>query len=170
MDMYTGNVIETNLKFEVKNSKGKVIEPGAMCSGGEYLITKFKGDPFLGCGVSIGSDRLAWALSQKNNIKLEEKKPVLVCVMEEKNLNKYYEILKVLRDNDISSEIYLDTKKKLSRQLEYASKRGLSLAIICGENEFNNNTITIKNLQGIKGENQISIPKEKLVNEVKKFL
>ena len=170
MDMYTGNVIETNLKFEVKNSKGKVIEPGAMCSGGEYLITKFKGDPFLGCGVSIGSDRLAWALSQKNNIKIEEKKPVLICVIEEKNLNEYYEILKVLRDNDISSEIYLGSKKKLSRQLEYASKRGLSLAIICGENEFNNNTITIKNLQGIKGENQISIPKEKLVNEVKKFL
>ena len=169
MDMYTGNVIETNLKFEVKNSKGKVIDPGAMCSGGEYLITKFKGDPFLGCGVSIGSDRLAWALSQKNNIKIEEKKPVLICVME-KNLNEYYEILKVLRDNDISSEIYLGSKKKLSRQLEYASKRGLSLAIICGENEFNNNTITIKNLQGIKGENQISIPKEKLVNEVKKFL
>ena len=170
MDMYTGNVIETNLKFEVKNSKGKVIEPGAMCSGGEYLITKFKGDPFLGCGVSIGSDRLAWALSQKNNMKIEEKKLVLICVMEEKNLNEYYEILKVLRDNDISSEIYLGSKKKLSRQLEYASKRGLSLAIICGENEFNNNTITIKNLQGIKGENQISIPKEKLVNEVKKFL
>ena len=170
MDMYTGNVIETNLKFEVKNSKGKVIDPGAMCSGGEYLITKFKGDPFLGCGVSIGSDRLAWALSQKNNIKIEEKKPVLICVMEEKNLNEYYEILKVLRDNDISSEIYLGSKKKLSRQLEYASKRGLSLAIICGENEFNNNTITIKNLQGIKGENQILIPKEKLVNEVKKFL
>ena len=73
-------------------------------------------------------------------------------------------------DNDICSEIYLDSKKKLSRQLEYASKRGLSLAIICGENEFNNNTITIKNLQGIKGENQILIPKEKLANEVKKFL
>ena len=95
---------------------------------------------------------------------------MLICVMEEKNLNKYYELLKVLRDNDISSEIYLDSKKKLSRQLEYASKRGLSLAIICGENEFNNNTITIKNLQGVKGENQISIPKDKLLNEIKKFL
>ena len=42
--------------------------------------------------------------------------------------------------------------------------------VIVDKNEFNNNTITIKNLQGIKGENQISIPKEKLVNEVKKFL
>ena len=170
MDMYTGNVIETNLNFDVKNSKGKVIDPGAVCSGGEYLITKFKGDPFRGCGVSIGSDRLAWAVAQKNNIMLEEKKPVLVCVMGESKLDKYYEVLKVLRDNDISSEIYLESKKKLSKQLEYASKRGLSLAIICGDNEFKDNTVTLKNLQGIKGENQITIPKENLVNEIKKYI
>ena len=170
MDMYTGNVIETNLNFDVKNSKGKVIDPGAVCSGGEYLITKFKGEPFLGCGVSIGSDRLAWAIGQKNNIEVEEKKPVLVCVMEESKLDKYYEVLKVLRDNNISSEIYLESKKKLSKQLEYASKRGLSLAIICGDNEFKDNTVTLKNLQGIKGENQITIPKENLVNEIKKYI
>ena len=170
MDMYTGNVIETNLNFDVKNSKGKVIDPGAVCSGGEYLITKFKGDPFLGCGVSIGSDRLAWAIGQKNNIEVEEKKPVLVCVMEEGKLDKYYEVLKVLRDNNINSEIYLESKKKLSKQLEYASKRGLSLAIICGENEFKNNTVTLKNLQGIKGENQITIPRENLINEIKKYI
>ena len=170
MDMYTGNVIETNLNFDVKNSKGKVIDPGAVCSGGEYLITKFKGDPFLGCGVSIGSDRLAWAIGQKNNIEVEEKKPVLVCVMEESKLDKYYEVLKVLRDNNINSEIYLESKKKLSKQLEYASKRGLSLAIICGENEFKNNTVTLKNLQGIKGENQITIPRENLINEIKKYI
>jgi len=170
MDMYTGNVIETNLNFDVKNSKGKVIDPGAVCSGGEYLITKFKGDPFLGCGVSIGSDRVAWAIGQKNNIVVEEKKPVLVCVIEERKLDKYYEVLKVLRDNNISSEIYLESKKKLSKQLEYASKRGLSLAIICGDNEFKDNTVTLKNLQGIKGENQITIPKENLVNEIKKYI
>ena len=79
-------------------------------------------------------------------------------------------MLKVLRDNDISSEIYLESKKKLSKQLQYASKRSLSLAIICGENEFKDNTVTLKNLQGIKGENQITIPKENLVNEIKKYI
>ena len=170
MDIYSSNIIETNLKFEVKNSKGKVITPGACASGGTYFITKFKGDPFLGCGVSIGIDRLAWAIGQKNNIEVEEKKPVLVCVMEEGKLDKYYEVLKVLRDNNINSEIYLESKKKLSKQLEYASKRGLALAIICGENEFKDNTVTLKNLQGIKGENQITIPRENLINEIKKYI
>ena len=74
MDMYTGNVIETNLKFEVKNSKGKVIDPGAVCSGGEYLITKFKGESFRGTGVSIGIDRLVFCLSQKKILNLKKKK------------------------------------------------------------------------------------------------
>ena len=90
--------------------------------------------------------------------------------MEEKKLDKYYEILKVLRDNDISSEIYLESKKKLSKQLDYASKRGLKLALICGENEFKDNTVTLKNLQGVKGENQITISRENLVDEVKKYI
>ena len=171
MDMYSGNVIETNLKFEVKNSKGKVIDPGAICSGGEYLISKFKGDSFRGTGISIGIDRLVFCLSQKNNIKFEKKKPVLVCVMDEKYLKNYYEILKTLRDNNINSEIFLDSKKNLGKQLTYANKRECPVAVICGENEFKENTITLKNLLGVKGENnQITIPKENLINEIKKFI
>tara|TARA_X000000950_G_C13876682_1_gene645124 strand:+ start:438 stop:1826 length:1389 start_codon:yes stop_codon:yes gene_type:complete len=170
MDMYTGCVIETNLKFEVKNSKGKVIDPGAVCSGGEYLISKFKGDPFRGTGISVGIDRLVFCLSQRNNIKYEEKKPILVCMIEETKLENYYEILNSLRENNINSEIYLESKKKLSKQLEYASKKGLPLAIICGDNEFKDNTVTLKNLQGIKGENQVTIPREDLINEVKKYI
>ena len=79
MDMYTGNVIETNLKFEVKNSKGKVIDPGAVCSGGEYLITKFKGDSFRGTGISIGIDRLVFCLSQKKILNLKKKTCISLC-------------------------------------------------------------------------------------------
>ena len=40
LDIYTGFIVETNLKFEVKNPKGKVIDPGSCCSGGEYLWAK----------------------------------------------------------------------------------------------------------------------------------
>jgi len=170
MDIYSGTVIETNLKFEVKNSKGKVIDPGAVCSGGEYLISKFKGDPFIGTGISIGLDRLVFCLSQKNEIQIDKQKPILICVMDESNLKKYYEILNILRDNEINSEIFLDSKKKLSKQLDYANKRDLSVAIICGENEFKENTITLKNLKGVKGNNQITISKENLIDEIKQFI
>ena len=61
-------------------------------------------------------------------------------------------------------------KKNLGKQLDLANKRELTVAIICGENEFNDNTVTIKNLKGIKGENNKTIPKANLIDEVKKLI
>ena len=69
-----------------------------------------------------------------------------------------------------NSEIFLDTKKNLGKQLDLANKRDLNVAIICGENEFKDNTVTIKNLKGVKGQNNQTIPKEKLIDEVRKFI
>ena len=107
---------------------------------------------------------------QLDQIKLKDKKPVLVWVMDQKYLKNYYEIVDLLRDNNISAEVFLSTKKNLSKQLDLANKRELSVAIICGENEFKDNTITIKNLKGTKGENSQTIPKANLINEIKKFI
>ena len=170
LDIYTGFIVETNLNFEVKNAKGKIVDPGSICSGGEYFVTKFKGDPFLGSGISIGISRLVWCLSQKIQKEIDDQKPVLICIMDEKYLDKYYSLLKTLRDNLINSEIFLESKKKLSKQLEYANRKNLKLAIICGENEFKDNTVTIKNLKGLKGSNQSTVLKDNLIDEIKKLI
>ena len=170
---YDGFCIETNLNFKTTNNKGKEIDIGSVCSGGQYnkLISRFKGVDIPGTGVSIGVDRLLFAMSQINQVQLDDQKPVIVCVMDEKYLKNYYEILDILRKNNINSEIFLDSKKNLGKQLTYANKRGCPIAVICGENEFKENKITLKNLQGIKGEdNQITFSKENLVNEIKKFI
>ncbi|MFL2894790.1 MAG: histidine--tRNA ligase [Candidatus Pelagibacter sp.] len=170
---YDGFCVETNLNFKAKNSKGKEVDIGSICSGGQYnkLISRFKGVDIPGTGVSIGVDRLLFAMLQLDQVKVEEQKPVIVCVMDEKYLKNYYEILKTLRDNNINSEIFLDSKKNLGKQLTYANKRECPVAVICGDNEFKENTITLKNLLGVKGENnQITIPKENLINEIKKLI
>ena len=170
---YDGFCIETNLNFKTTNNKGKEIDIGSVCSGGQYnkLISRFKGVDIPGTGVSIGVDRLLFAMSQINQVQLDDQKPVIVCVMDEKYLKNYYEILDILRKNNINSEIFLDSKKNLGKQLAYANKRGCPIAVICGENEFKDSKITLKNLLGIKGEdNQITFSKENLVNEIKKFI
>ena len=170
---YDGFCIETNLNFKTTNNKGKEIDIGSVCSGGQYnkLISRFKGVDIPGTGVSIGVDRLLFAMSQINQVQLNDQKPVIVCVMDEKYLKNYYEILDILRKNNINSEIFLDSKKNLGKQLTYANKRGCPIAVICGENEFKDSKITLKNLLGIKGEdNQITFSKENLVNEIKKFI
>ncbi len=170
---YDGFCIETNLNFNITNSKGKEIDIGSVCSGGQYnkLISRFKGVDIPGTGVSIGVDRLLFAMSQINQVQLDYQKPVIICVMDEKYLKNYYEILDILRKNNINSEIFLDSKKNLGKQLTYANKRGCPIAVISGENEFKDNKITLKNLLGVKGEdNQITFSKENLVNEIKKFI
>ena len=173
LDYYDGFCVETNLNFKATNNKGKEVDIGSICSGGQYnkLISRFKGVDIPGTGMSIGVDRLLFVMMQLDQIKVDEKKPTIICVMDQKYLKNYYEILKVLRDNNINSEIFLDSKKNLGKQLTYANKRQCPVAIICGENEFKDNTITLKNLLGVKGENnQFTFPKENLIDEIKKFI
>ena len=169
---YSDFIVETNLNFKVTNNKGKEVDIGSICSGGAYakLISRFKGVDIPGTGISFGVDRLLFALMQLDQIELDEQKPVLVCVMDQKYLKNYYEILDLLRENNINAEIFLDTKKNLGKQLTLANKRRLPVAIICGENEFRENTITIKNLKGVKGENNKTIQKENIINEVSKLI
>tara|TARA_B100001057_G_scaffold448604_1_gene489074 strand:+ start:43 stop:1440 length:1398 start_codon:yes stop_codon:yes gene_type:complete len=173
LDYYDGFCVETNLNFKAKNIKGKEVEIGSICSGGQYnkLISRFKGVDIPGTGVSIGVDRLLFAMMQLDQVEIDIQKPVIICVIDEMYLKNYYEILNTLRENNINSEIFLDSKKNLGKQLTYANKRECPVAIICGENEFKENKITLKNLLGVKGENnQITFPKENLINEIKKFI
>ena len=173
LDYYDGFCVETNLNFKAKNIKGKEVDIGSICSGGQYnkLISRFKGVDIPGTGVSFGVDRLLFAMMQLDQVEIVSQKPVIVCVMDEKYLKNYYEILNNLRKNNVNSEIFLNSEKNLGKQLTYANKRECPVAIICGENEFKDNKITLKNLLGTKGENnQITIPKENLINEIKKFI
>ena len=143
---YSDFIVETNLNFKVTNNKEKVVDIGSICSGGSYakLISRFKGVDIPGTGISFGVDRLLFALLQLDQIKVDDQKPVLVCVMDEKYLKNYYEIVDQLRENNINAEIFLDTKKNLGKQLTLANKRELNIAVICGDNEFNEGTVTIK--------------------------
>ena len=172
LEYYSDFIVETNLNFKVTNNKGKQVDIGSICSGGAYakLISRFKGVDIPGTGVSFGVDRLLFALMQLDQIKVDDQRPVLVCVMDKQFLKNYYEIVNLLRENNINAEIFLDTKKNLGKQLDLANKRDLNVAIICGENEFKDNTITIKNLKGVKGQNSQTVPKADLINEVKKFI
>ena len=153
LDYYDGFCVETNLNFKAKNIKGKEVDIGSICSGGQYnkLISRFKGVDIPGTGVSIGVDRLLFAMMQLNQVEIDSKSPVIVCVMNEKYLKNYYEILDNLRKNNIKAEIFLDSKKNLGKQLTYANKRECPVAVICGENEFKDNKIMLKNLLGVKG-------------------
>jgi histidyl-tRNA synthetase len=169
---YDGFCVETNLNFRVKNQKGKEIDIGSIASGGRYdkLISRFKGADFPGTGMSIGVDRLLFVLSQIEAIKTIKNEPVLICILDNKYLSKYYEILDFLRDNGINSELYLDSSKNLKKQLTYADKKGCPVAVIVGASEIKENKFTLKNLKSSKENDQKTVLKESLIDEIKKII
>ena len=92
LSYYSGFLVETNLNFKAKNVKGKEIEIGSCASGGRYnnLISRFKGADYKGSGMSIGIDRLLYALNQLENVKFDTNRPVLVCVLDQEYIQEYY--------------------------------------------------------------------------------
>ena len=172
LSYYSSFLVETNLNFKVKNAKGKEVTAGSCASGGRYnsLISRFKGVDYKGSGMSIGIDRLLYGLNQIKELKVKKQQPVLMCILDKKYIKNCYDIVSKLRENGIVSEIYLDQNKNLKKQLQYADRKNTDIAIIMGENEFNENKLLIKKLNSEKENDQVTISKENLVNEIKKLI
>lgn len=147
LEYYTGPIFEANLTFGVKNNKGQEIEFGSVGGGGRYddLVKRFNNQDCPSTGISVGLDRLIYAILQKNIIKAEKKNPVLICVFDEKYMDFYIKILNMLRSENISAEIYSGSSN-IKSQFKYADKRGCDFVILCGDDEVSKNVVTIKNL------------------------
>ena len=57
----------------------------------------------------------------------------------------------------------------MKKQLAYADKKGFSLAIICGQDEIDQNKVTIKKLKYEDENKQFTVSRENLINEIKKI-
>ena len=167
LEYYTGPIFEVNLNFEVKNLKGQAIQFGSIGGGGRYdnLVSNFGNFECPATGISIGLDRLVFALMQKKDFKIKTTRPVVICVFD-KNKNKaYVEILNKLRMSNISSEIF-PGEGKLKKQMEYANKIGSPAVILYGDDEIKSGKATLKNLKSGK-ENFVKV--EDLADEIKKI-
>jgi len=177
---YTGPVYEAIL-LEAR-------EFGSVMAGGRYdqLIKRTTGEKLPATGASIGIDRLFTALKKCSP---RENKPstanVLVTVMMKEKMVEYLKISNRLRKEGINTELYLGTEKKIGKQLEYADKYLIPIAVIIGPDEFANNLITIKDLRVLKKGKlsiekredylkarvgQKTVPTEKFIEEIKYLL
>ncbi len=168
LEYYTGPIFEVNLNFQVKNSKGQVVQFGSVGGGGRYdnLVSNFGNLDCPATGISVGLDRLVFALMQKKDFKVKFTRPIIICVFEKNKIKEYVDILNKLRASNISSEIY-PGEGKLKKQMEYANKLGSPAVILYGENEIKSGKVTLKNL---KSGNESSVKIEELANETKKLL
>lgn len=141
LDYYTGTVYETFL-----NDYRSL---GSICSGGRYdnLAEYYTKQKLPGVGISIGFTRLFYQLNELNIIKSNKKSisDVLVISMDE-NIDKCIEVANMLRDKDINAQVYFDNKK-IKNKIKYAEKLNIKYIIIIGEEERENNILTLKNIE-----------------------
>ncbi|MBI9103463.1 MAG: histidine--tRNA ligase [Spirochaetales bacterium] len=140
LDYYTGVVYETFLK--------DIPRIGSVCSGGRYnnLAGLYTKEELPGVGSSIGLDRLIAALEELDMLSTKESlSRVLILNMDDSLMGYYFSMASKLREKNISTELYLE-KKKLKNQFSFAEKKNIPFALICGEDEYKNGTVNIKNL------------------------
>jgi histidyl-tRNA synthetase len=168
LEYYTGVIFEVNLKFDVKNNKGQVIQFGSIGGGGRYdnLVNNFGNYDAPATGISIGLDRLVYALMQKKEFKIKKIKPVVICVFDKNSMKEYISLQNVLREAEISTEIY-PGENKLKKQMDYANKIKSPAVILYGEDEIKSGKPTLRNLSSGK---EKSIEIKELVNEIKKII
>ena len=153
LDYYTGTVYETNL---VEHP-----ELGSICSGGRYdnLTSYYSNQTMPGVGVSIGLTRLFDQLMQSgllDRIKIDTSiSKVLIVDADNCNFEYITNVANKVRESGINADIYYGDKA-LKNKMKYANKLNIPFVIIVGENEKNNNQVTLKDM--VTGEqSQISI-------------
>jgi len=103
-------------------------------------------------------------MKKEKIIQSEEKSisKILVVPMSENEMDYALEIGAKLREQDINTEVFLEDKK-LKAKFKYADKLHIPYVIVIGEEEKNNNTITLKNME--TGE-QKTITIQEAINEI----
>jgi histidyl-tRNA synthetase len=140
LSYYTGAI------FEVKVHHVSI---GSVSGGGRYdnLTGGFGLPGVSGVGFSFGVDRLYDVLEELGLFPTQnhDSTQLLLAHFDSKGFEYALGLLSKLRAAGIQAEIYPDLTK-VKKQLEYAAKKGIPFVGICGDQEIENKTIALKNL------------------------
>ena len=137
LDYYTHTV------FEVVSDLKNLGPASVILGGGRYddLVSTIGGPDVPGVGFALGLERMI-TIIEEEEIGIE--KPSLdVYVMNMVEGNDAYKLCDLLRTNNISCEVdYLN--KSMKGKFKQVDKLNPTFTIMLGENEVNNNFVTIK--------------------------
>ena len=142
LDYYTGTVYETMLLDHP--------EVGSVCSGGRYdnLAEYYTDKKLPGVGVSIGVTRLFYVLQEQGL--LNEELPTAPCdalvIPMGDVMDSAVAAATVLRAAGVRTQIYME-QKKVKQKFAYADKLAIPYAVILGEDEASNGTVSLKDLK-----------------------
>jgi histidyl-tRNA synthetase len=163
LEYYTGPVFEAELTFSVADEDGRPVRFGSVGGGGRYddLVARFTGQRVPATGFSIGVSRLLSALKYlQKGASAAGTGPVVVLVMDRKDLPRYQRLAQRLRQAGVAAEMYLGTSG-MKAQMKYADRRGAPCVVIQGGDEIAKGEVQIKDLiEGAKAAETIKDAKE----------
>lgn len=177
---YTGPVFEAVLL--------DAPEFGSVFGGGRYddLVMRFLGQAIPATGASIGVDRLLAALTKLGRVRQRKTTAqVLVTTIDDEMIDEYVNMTYELRRAGIRTELYLGSEKNIGKQLKYADRTDIPVAIIFGSDEKSRGVVALKDMEvGLSRAEQVGsreewrqerpgqreVPQADLVTAVKKLL
>lgn len=140
LNYYTGTIWEV-----VSND----IAIGSISSGGRYdnLTEMFGGQNMSGIGISFGIERIYDVLQELQLFpeNLIQGVRILIVPRNETLIDAAYEIVKKLRANTITCEVFTGNVKK-QKHFAYAESKQISYMAEIGEDEINSGIYRVKNL------------------------
>jgi len=162
LDYYTGTVYETFLDEHPRI--------GSICSGGRYdsLAGHFTKSKLPGVGISIGATRLFSQLLDLGVIAASTRTTaqVLVLAVEPELTLEYARIGAELRAAGLNVEVYA-SGDKLGKQLKYADRSGVPVAVLLGSRERSAGLVRIKDL---RVSSEIDVPRDQLAARLRALL
>lgn len=141
LDYYTRTVFE----FVSENIGAQ----GTVCGGGRYdgLIAQLGGMDTPGIGFAVGIERILLLLENTGvNIENTNKVKVYFAPMGEKESEKAFELVNVLRDNGISAD-FDHMGRGIKAQFKYADKIGAEIVAVIGSNELEKGEVKVKKMR-----------------------
>lgn len=161
LDYYTGVV------FEAWDVGG---DGRAVLGGGHYdnLVADVGGNPLPGVGFAMGDVMITLLLEKYGKIPSFAALPdtILVTVFDEERMKTSLEIASKLRLDGIKTICYTEAAK-LPKQLKYADRMGINVAVVIGPDEEASGLVTVKDL---KNHSQQTIERKNITEVVRQFL
>ena len=138
----------------------------AVAGGGRYdgLIEEIGGTPTPAVGFAAGIERILAALEMQNLLPSAENKidAFLVAVGDEAETLAFELLTKIRRAGLIASMDF--AKRSMKAQMKQAGKSNAKFALIIGDDEVKNSTVTVKNLSNSE---QQTVTSDKVVEFIK---
>ena len=141
---------------------------GSICSGGRYdnLTGYYTKQRMPGIGISIGLTRLFSQLKEEGLIKPERRTLVeaLVVPLGKDQMEAALKTAAALRAADIKTDVFYQ-EKGMKQKMKYASRLGIPYVVLIGEEEANNGTVSVKNMD--EGQ-QVTVPLNEAIEMIAK--